>query len=82
VGSLAARGVAEGDRAGVWQAVIVDLLLGVAAWRDPSPGASSFATGLDAVGTRGDIAQPYGAALDPVDSQIAGPFTVDDKPRD
>src|SRR6476659_51686 len=45
MGSLAARGVAEGDWAGVWEAVIVDLFPGVAIRWDSSsssPGAGLF----------------------------------------
>jgi len=38
VGALAARGIAEGDWASIWQAVVVDLFSGGAAWRiRPAP---------------------------------------------
>src|SRR5262249_14678302 len=47
VGALAARPVAQGDWASVWQAVIVDLLSGGAAWRHPSCAAATLATGID-----------------------------------
>src|SRR5262249_61958731 len=47
VGALAARPVAQGDWASVWQAVIVDLLSGGAAWRHSSCAAAAFATGAD-----------------------------------
>ena len=82
MGSLAAWGIADGDWASVWEAVLVDLLPGVAAWRNPAGGAPPLAAGSDAVRTRGDIARHCGAALDPVDVQVAGPRTVDDKPGD
>src|SRR6476660_8235319 len=55
MGSLAARRVAEGDWAGVWEAVIVDLFPGVAIRWDSSSSSASLAVGADAFGTRGDI---------------------------
>jgi hypothetical protein len=82
VGSLAARRIAEGDWACVWQAVIVDLLPRIAAWRDPAGRASALASGVDAVGTRGDIARDRGAALDPFDGPEAGACSVDGEPGD
>ena len=43
MGSLAARGVADSDWPCVWEAVFVNLLSGVAAWRDPPLGAAALA---------------------------------------
>src|SRR6478609_9703944 len=54
MGSLAARRVAQSDRAGVWEAVIVDLFPGVAIRCDSSSSSASLAVGADAFGTRGD----------------------------
>src|SRR6478735_3743861 len=48
MGSLEARGVAEGDRTSFWQAVIVDLFSGCPAWRVSSCGAASLQVGIDA----------------------------------
>jgi hypothetical protein len=73
MGSLAAWGVSEGDWSGVWQAVLVYLLSGVAAWRDPSRGAVSLAAGLDAVGTRGEVVS--GIATKQVGASTTGPKT-------
>src|SRR5258706_2446720 len=63
MGSLAARGVAQGDRAGVWQAVIVDLFPGVTARWDSSSSSASLAVGSDALGTRGATATTSTAAI-------------------
>src|SRR5260370_1258078 len=62
MGSLAARRVAEGDWAGVWEAVIVDLFPGLTArWNSSIPSAS-LAVGADALGSpsraSGPAAQP------------------------
>src|SRR5580765_4154838 len=67
MGSLEARGVAKGDRAGFWQAVIVDLFSGSSAWWDSSRGAASLQVGIDACGTRGDFQRCYGPSIGPVD---------------
>ena len=77
VGSLAARGVVEGDWSGVWQAVIVDLFPAGAAWRDPAGAPLPLAAGVDLMGTRGDIPRDRGPALDPIDGVVAGPVAVD-----
>jgi hypothetical protein len=61
--------------------VFVNLLSGVAAWRDPPLGAAALAVVLDVVGTRGDIAWHCGAVLDPLDSSVAGPRAIDGEPR-
>jgi len=46
VGALAAWGVTEGDWASVWQAVIVDLFSGGAAWGDTSCAEAAFRLAL------------------------------------
>src|SRR5467141_1527083 len=80
MGSLAARRVAEGDWAGVWEAVIVDLFPGLTArWNSSIPSAS-LAVGADALGTRGDFQRYYGASIGPIDSQVAGPLALDGEP--
>ena len=50
VGSLAARGVAEGDRARVWQAVIVYLFPGIAARGYPACATTTLEAGVDTLG--------------------------------
>ena len=80
MGSLEARGVAKGDRAGFWQAVIVDLFSGGSAWWDSSRGSSSLQVGIDACGTRGDFQRCYGTSIGPVDRQTAWPLTLDGEP--
>ncbi len=60
VGALAARGVAEGDWAGVWQAIIIDLFSGGPAWGDSSCAPAPFETGIDAFGARRDFARDCG----------------------
>ena len=47
VGSLAAWGVAQGDWAGVWQAVIIDLSSGSPARWDSSGSSAALAVGTD-----------------------------------
>src|SRR5476651_779703 len=55
MGSLAARRVAQGDWASVWQAVVVHLFPDLTArWNSSNPSAS-LAAGADALGTRRDI---------------------------
>src|SRR5258708_38400592 len=67
MGSLAARRVAEGDWAGVWEAVIVDLFPGLTArWNSSIPSAS-LAVGADALGTRGDIERHCGTSIGKID---------------
>ena len=75
MGALAAWGVAEGDWASVWQAVIVDLFSGGAAWGDSSCAEAAFPAGIDACGARGDFARHCGGPIDALDSQVA-PSTV------
>ena len=55
LGSLAAGGIAQGDWAGFWQAVIIDLSSAVTTWWDSAGPSASLAIGADAVGARGDI---------------------------
>src|SRR6516162_4282183 len=81
VGALATRGVAQGDWASVWQAVIIDLLPGGSAWRDSSSAAAAFTTGIDAEGARGDLARDCGGSIDTIDSAAAGPCAIDGEPR-
>ena len=80
MGSLEARGVAEGDRTSFWQVVIVDLFSGGSAWRDSSCGAASLQVGLDTRGTRGDFQGRYGPSIGPIDRQIAWPLPLDGEP--
>src|SRR4030095_7269804 len=80
MGSLAARGVAQSDRAGVWEAFIVHLLPGVTARWDSSSSPASLAAGADARGTRGDIERHCGASLGPLDGHLAGPLALDGEP--
>src|SRR6185312_13467999 len=80
MGSLAARRVAEGDWAGVWEAVIVDLFPGVAIRWDSSSSSASLAVGADAFGTRGDIERHCGPSIGPLDGWVAGPLTLDGEP--
>src|SRR6476659_8792147 len=69
MGSLEARGIAEGDWTSFWQAVIVDLFFGGSAWWDSSCPAASLQAGIDAVGTRGDFQRRYGTSIDTIDRQ-------------
>src|SRR5258708_10556885 len=81
MGSLAARRVAEGDWAGVWEAVIVDLFPGLTArWNSSIPSAS-LAVGADALGTRGDIERHCGTSIGKIDGWAAGPLALDGEPR-
>src|SRR6188768_41383 len=80
MGSLAARGVAQGDRAGVWQAVIVHLFPGVTARWDSSSPSASLAFGADAQGTRGDIERHCATSIGPLDGWFAGPLALDGEP--
>jgi hypothetical protein len=67
MGSLEARRVAEGDRAGFRQAVIVDLFSGGAAWRDSSCPAVSLQAGINAGGARGDFQRHNGTSIGALD---------------
>src|SRR6266850_612073 len=80
MGSLAARGVAQSDRAGVWEAFIVDLFPGVTARWDSSSSSASLAVGADALGTRGDIERHCGPSIGPLDGLLAGPVALDGEP--
>src|SRR6478735_2461704 len=80
MGSLEARGVAEGDRTSFWQAVIVDLFSGCPAWRVSSCGAAPLQAGTNACGTRGDFQRRYGTPVGPVDGQITWPLRLDGEP--
>src|SRR5258706_10783239 len=81
MGWLAARRVAEGDWAGVWEAVIVDLFPGLTArWNSSIPSAS-LAVGADALGTRGDIERHCGTSIGKIDGWAAGPLALDGEPR-
>src|ERR1700687_647097 len=80
MGPLAARGVAQGDRASLWQAFIVDLFPGVAIRWNSSSSSASLASGGDALGPRGDIERHCGTSIGPLDGWVAGPLALDGKP--
>src|SRR5664279_541484 len=80
VGSLAARRVAQGDWASVWEAVIVYLFPGVTARWDSSCPSASLAVGANAQGTRGDIARHCGTSIGKIDGRVAGPLALDSEP--
>jgi len=80
MGSLEARGVAEGDRTGFWQAVLLDLFSGGSAWWDSSCGASSLQAGIVACGTRGDFQRRYGTSIGTIHREVAWPLALDGKP--
>ena len=80
MGSLAARGVAEGDWTSIWQAVIVDLFSGGSARRHSSCATAAFATGID-VAEREEISRGIASHRSMrVDGEVAGPFAVDGEP--
>src|SRR6476659_10793675 len=80
MGSLAARGVAQSDRAGVWEAIFVHLFPGVAIRRNSSSSSPSLAIGADALGTRGDIERHCGASIGTLDGRVAGPLALNGEP--
>ena len=80
MGSLAARGVAQSDRAGVWEAFIVDLFPGVTARWDSSSSSASLAVGSDALGTRGDIERHCDTSIGKIAGWVAGPLALDGEP--
>ena len=67
MGSLEARRIAEGDRTGFWQAVIVDLFSGGTAWWDSSCRAAAVQARIDARGARGDFQRYYGTSIGAID---------------
>jgi hypothetical protein len=67
VGSLAAREVAEGDWASVWQAVIVYLFPAGTTRGDSSCATAPLEAGIDALGARGDIQRHCGVSIDTID---------------
>src|SRR5450432_822566 len=80
MGSLAARRVAQGDWASVWQAVVVHLFPDLTArWNSSNPSAS-LAAGADALGTRRDIERHCGTSIGKIDGWVAGPLTFDGEP--
>ena len=81
MGSLATRGVFEGDRASVWEAVIVDLFPSGPARGHPSCSKASLKAGIGAFGAGGDFQRYYSASISPIDSQDAGPLAFDGEPR-
>ena len=81
MGSLATRRVFEGDRAGVWEAVIVYLFPGVAIRWNSSSSSASLAIGADALGARGDIERHCGTSIGKIDGWVAGPLALDGEPR-
>jgi hypothetical protein len=80
MGSLEARGIAEGDRTSFWQAVIVDLFPGGTARGHSSCAAAPLQAGIDAVGARGDLQRRYGTSICTIDRQVAWPLTLDGEP--
>jgi hypothetical protein len=80
MGSLAAWGVAQSDRASVWQAVVVDLFPGVTVRWNSSSSSASFAVGADAVGTRRDIVRHCGTSIGTIAGWFAGPRVLDGEP--
>ena len=80
MGPLEARRVAEGNRTGFWQAVIVDLFFGIPARRHSSCAAAPLKAGIDAVGARGDFQRHCGASIGTLDRQVAWPLTLDGEP--
>ena len=80
MGSVEARGIAEGDWTSIWQAVIVDLFPGGTARGHSSCAAAPLQAGIDAVGTRGDFERRYGASIGTIDRQVAWPRTLDGEP--
>src|SRR5258708_29316721 len=81
MGSLAARGVAQSDRASVREAFIVDLFPGVTARWDSSSSSASLAVGADALGPRRDIERHCGPSIGTLDGEVAGPLALDGEPR-
>jgi hypothetical protein len=67
MGSLEARGVAEGDRTSFWQAVIVDLFPGGTARGHSSCAAAPLKAGIDAIGARGNFQRRYGTSIGTID---------------
>jgi hypothetical protein len=80
MGSLEARRIAEGDRTGFRQAVIVDLFFGGSAWWDSAWPAASLQAGIDARGTRGDFQKRYGPSIGTIDRQVAWSLTLGGEP--
>jgi hypothetical protein len=78
MGSLEAR--REGDWTSFWQAVVVDLFFGGAAWWDSCCPAAALQAGIDARGTRGDFQRRYGPSIGAIDRQVAWPLTLDGEP--
>src|SRR5271167_1086926 len=81
MGSLAAWGVTQSDRASVWQAVVVDLFPGIALRWNSSGASASLAVGAEALGTRGDIERHCAPSIGPIDGGVAGPLALDGEPR-
>jgi hypothetical protein len=81
MGSLAARGVFEGDWTSIWQAVIVYSSPSIAPRWDSSCATASLAVVIDPFGARGDIERPCGTSIGTIDGEIAGPLGLDGEPR-
>src|ERR1700737_4343536 len=73
VGSLATGGVAESD----WASSVIVYLFpsGTARW-DSSCGTAPLEAGIDARGARGDFQRHYGASIDAIDGEVAGPLAL------
>ena len=81
MGSLATRGIAEGDWSGIWQAIVVHLFPGSPLWRDSSCTTASVAVGIDAFGARGDLERPCSPSIGAIDSAETGSLGLDGEPR-
>ena len=81
LGSLAARGVDEFDRADVRSQFVVDLSTSVPDRRDPTAGAEAIASGVEAVRARGDLPRAEGAAVSSNDRPSVATCAIDDQPR-
>jgi hypothetical protein len=80
MGSLEARGVAQGDWTSFWQAVIVDLFRGGTARGHSSCAAAPLKAGIDAVRARGDFQRRCGTSIGTIDRRVAWPLTLDGEP--
>src|ERR1700722_1192811 len=80
MGSLAARGVTQSDRTGVWETFIVDLFPAVAVRWNSSSASASLPIGADTLGTRGDIERHCGPSIGALDGRAPGPLALDGEP--
>src|SRR5258708_38538520 len=80
MGSLEAQRVAESDRTSFWQAVVVDLFFGGAAWGGSSCPAAQLQARIDDPRKRGDLQSDYGPSIGAVARQGLWPLTLDGDP--